>query len=411
MKIANDLLNAITYAKENTPFYQKQLHNIHIHSDFTQTDFNKIPFTTKDDVSNYNKDFLAVSLTEVIEYATTSGTSGKPVTVYLTENDLKNLAYNEAQSLKQLEVNANDVIQLMTTMDRQFMAGLAYFLGTREIGAGIIRIGPGVPQLQWQSIFENDVTTLITVPSFILSLLSYAKENNIDWTLSKVTKIMCIGEPIRTNDFHLNTLGKQIQSQWDVDLFSTYASTEMRAAFTECTQQKGGHLIDKLLHLEVIDEHGNQVETNEIGEVVITNLNNQGMPLIRYKTGDLAKYLTEKCPCGRNTPRLGPIIGRKNQMIKFKGTTLFPNTIFDVFDQDKRIPLYKIEVAKDYLGQDTLTVLLPKSIENKLNLEELAQNCRAKIKVVPHIIFLEDEYLRDQIFKKHMRKPEKISFK
>src|SRR5690606_35763901 len=146
--------------------------------------------------------------------------SGNPVTVFLTKNDIQRLAKNEQLALQNTGANAADVFQLMTTIDRQFMAGLAYYLGVQEIGAGIVRIGPGVPALQWKSIFENEVTVLIAVPSFIISLIDYAKKHNINYKTALVKKIICIGEPIREQNFELNILGRRICDDWNVELYS-----------------------------------------------------------------------------------------------------------------------------------------------------------------------------------------------
>src|SRR5690606_6915079 len=125
----------------------------------------------------------------------------------------------------------------------------------------------------------------------------------------------------------------------------------------------------------------------------------------------LAVLHSSPCSCGRSSVRLGPIIGRKNQMIKFKGTTIFPNAIYEVFDNFKEISCYKVEVSKDYLGNDVITVLLEKEIENSSVFNAIIEACQSKIKVVPHFVFLELEYLRSQVFKKNNRKPEKILFK
>src|SRR5690606_8081449 len=157
MQIKPELLSILKYAKSNSPFYTERLKDLELNDHFTLSDFEKIQPTTKDDLSERNRDFLAVPLTKVAEYVTTSGTSGNPVTVFLTKNDIQRLAKNEQLALQNTGANAADVFQLMTTIDRQFMAGLAYYLGVQEIGAGIVRIGPGVPALQWKSIFENEV--------------------------------------------------------------------------------------------------------------------------------------------------------------------------------------------------------------------------------------------------------------
>lgn len=412
MSSKNTLFEALTYAKQNAPFYAEKL------KDFQLTEqamaaglITQLPFTTKDDLSERNRDFLAVPITKVAEYVTTSGTSGAPVTLYLTKNDLLRLAENERASISCTGAGESDVFQLLTTIDRQFMAGLAYYLGVQELGAGMVRIGPGVPALQWKSIFENKVTVLIAVPSFIITLIDYAKKNGINYQNSTVKKIICIGESLREDDFSLNVLGKRIKQDWDVDLHSTYASTEMGAAFTECEAKNGGHLNPDLLYLEVLKEDGTPANDGELGEIVATTLGVEGTPLIRYKTGDLARLHTQQCSCGRTTPRIGPIVGRKNQMIKYKGTTIFPNAIYEVFDQQPTITCYKVEVAKDYLGNDTITILLEKKIENSREMKQIVEDCQSKLKVVPHFVFLEEDYLRNQVFKKNSRKPEKIVFK
>jgi len=158
----------------------------------------------------------------------------------LTDADLDRLALNEYNSFKTAGIDEDDIIQLMTTVDRRFMAGLAYFLGARKLGAGIVRVGNGLPELQWDTITNIQPTVIICVPSFILHLITYAEANNIDYKNSSVKKIICIGESIRNSDFTLNTLGKKISQKWDVALYSTYASSEMATAFTECEAFKGG---------------------------------------------------------------------------------------------------------------------------------------------------------------------------
>ncbi|HLV45674.1 MAG TPA: hypothetical protein VKY32_01410, partial [Flavobacterium sp.] len=145
------LREMLLYLKEKSPFYQERFaqHNIDISSVQTLEDLHPIPVTTKTDLQLRNKDFFCVPMSEIIDYSTTSGTLGKPVSFGLTDNDLGRLAYNEAISLACTGIQKGDVVQLMTTIDRRFVAGLAYFLGLRKLGAGVIRIGAGTPQLQW----------------------------------------------------------------------------------------------------------------------------------------------------------------------------------------------------------------------------------------------------------------------
>lgn len=409
-KVLEQVIETIRYAVKHAPFYQKHFSTNSLeHLNWEQ--FRALPFTTKEDLSQSNRDFLCVPPSQVAEYVTTSGTSGKPVTIYLTKKDLVRLAKNEKESFELTGAKAGDLFQLMTTIDKQFMAGLAYYLGVQELNAGMIRIGPGVPAMQWNSILENKPSILIAVPSFLVNLIDYAKQNGIDINQTSVRSAICIGEPIREDDLSENVLAKRIHADWNIELFSTYASTEMGAAFTECTAHQGGHLNEDLIYLEVLDEDGNEVAHGEKGEIVISTLNTEGTPLIRYKTGDVARIYRETCSCGRTSPRVGPILGRKNQMIKFKGTTIFPPSIYEIFDSRSEISCYKIEVAKDYLGHDTITILLENRIEHSPVMAKIIEDCKAKLRVVPHFVFLETDYLRSQVFKNHMRKPEKIVFK
>lgn len=403
----NDLLR---YLHEKSPFYQNHLSQLPKQLE-SLNDIKQFPFTTKEDLAKNNEAFRCIDLHEIAEIATTSGTSGEPVNIFLHKDDLARLAENEKNSFELIGAKSGDLFQLMTTMDKQFMAGLAYYMGTQALGAGIIRIGPGVPQLQWRAILQYKPKYIIAVPSFLVTLIAYAKQQGIDLKETSVKAAICIGEPIREDDLSLNILGKRITQDWPIDLYSTYASTEMAAAFTECSAHQGGHLNEDLIYLEVLDENNTAVASGETGEIVISTLGLLGTPLLRYRTGDVARVYREKCACGRTSLRLGPILGRMNQMIKFKGTTIYPPAIYEIFDSFDQVTCYKIEISKDELNQDLITILLDKTLEYAPVFAEIKEACKAKLRVMPHFIFLEPDYLRSQVFKNHMRKPEKIVFK
>jgi len=269
------LRELLVYLKEKSPFYQRLFleNNIDIQSIKTLEDLQKIPTTSKDDLQKYNDDFICVSKTEIIDYATTSGTLGAPVTFGLTDKDLDRLAYNEYSSLSCAGIKKGDIVQLMTTIDRRFMAGLAYFLGLRKIGAGIIRVGAGIPELQWDSILKYKPKYLIAVPSFLLKMIEFAEHKNIDYQNCSVQGVVCIGEALREQDFSDNLLTKKIKSKWkNLNLYSTYASTEMSTTFTECEFMQGGHHQPELIITEILDENENAVKEGEYGELTITTL-------------------------------------------------------------------------------------------------------------------------------------------
>lgn len=404
------LTPALEYAATHSPYYKRVLGELQKNGELTSENWTKIPFTTKEDVAQNNTDFLCVPMNEVADFVTTSGSTGNPITLFLTKNDLKRLGRNERDSMVMAGVKKGDLLQLMTTIDRQFMAGMAYYLGAQELNAGIIRIGPGVPELQWNSILTYKPNYLIAVPSFLLTLIGYAKQNGIDLNTTSVKGVICIGEAIRTSELALNVLGERIVQDWNIELYSTYASTEMATAFTECVAQNGCHLNEELLYLEVLKENGEPAKNGEVGEIVITTLGVEGMPFVRYKTSDLATIYTEPCSCGRNSVRLGPIIGRKNQMIKYKGTTVFPQAIFELLDSIPAISCYKVLVKKDEFGKDDITLLLEEFMEEPSHLNAVKEKCSAQLKVIPNFEFVKSDYLRSQVFKRNLRKPEKISF-
>ncbi len=391
------LRELLAYLSKCSPFYQGHFakHQINIDSIRLLEDLESIPPTTKDDLQTHHWDFLCRPKREIAEYTSTSGTLGKPVTIALTHKDVERLAYNESISFACAGCSSDDVFQLMLTLDRQFMAGMAYYEGVRKLGAGIVRTGPGLPGLQWETIARLQSTVLIAVPSFLVTLTEYAIKNGISLNESAVRRAVCIGESLRTEDFHLNALGKRITEHWNIHLAGTYASTEMQTAFTECEQGNGGHHHPELIIVELLDRHDKPVEDGEAGEVTVTTLGVEGMPLVRYKTGDLCRAFYEPCPCGRTTMRLGPVLGRKQQMIKLKGTTIYPPAVFEVINQVAGVADYVVEVFTNKWGLDDLRIHLIAPEEGRLNIEEDIRNSfYAGLRVTPEIIFSTTEEIQ-----------------
>jgi phenylacetate-CoA ligase len=397
----------IDYIAQNSAYYKRIFkENRLLASDIrTLADLTKLPTTTKEDLQQYNDDFLCVDRHKIIDYVTTSGTLGEPVTFALTDKDLNRLAYNEAISFDCAGITPDDILQLTTTIDRRFMAGLAYFLGARQLGAGIIRVGAGIPELQWDSILKFKPTYLIVVPSFLLKLIEYAHQHGIDPNQAGIKGAICIGESLRNEDFSLNTLAAKIKKDWDIPLYSTYASTEMSTAFTECKAQQGGHHHPELIIIEILDEEEKQVEEGMPGELTITTLGVEGMPLLRFKTGDIVQAHTSPCSCGRNTPRLGPVIGRKKQMIKYKGTTLFPPAMYNVLNYFSEIDAFVIEIYHNDIGTDEICIKIATSNPSTNLLQTIKDHFRAKLRVLPKIEFHDFKTLQELRFPKMSRKP------
>jgi phenylacetate-CoA ligase len=407
----NLLVKAIIYLATNSKYYQRLFreHNIDSSQICTLEDLEALPFTEKKDLQLYNDDFLCVPKEKIIDYITTSGTLGDPVTFGCTDSDLERLAYNEMKSFQCAGLHPGNIVQLMTTIDKRFMAGLAYFLGIRKLGASIIRVGNGIPELQWDTIKRIKPDTIMCVPSFILRLIEYAEANGIDYKNSSVKRIIGIGEGLREQDFSLNLLGRRIKEKWDVDLFATYSSTEMGATFSECEYGCGGHVHPELIIVEIIGEDGHPVADGEIGEIVVTTLGVEGMPLLRFRTGDMAAKITEQCRCGRFSYRLTPLVGRKNNMIKLKGTTIYPPAINDVLDNTPYIANYVVVVRNSSAGTDEVVVRVGLKEDPDFDvIKELKDRFRSRIRVAPIVEILPTEEIAHVNFPAKSRKPIKF---
>ena len=367
------LAEALKYLSEHSKYYQRMFDSYHIDITKIRTleDLVKIPFTEK--------------------------------------KDLQRLAYNEKKSFACAGVKPGDIVQLMTTIDKRFMAGLAYFLGIREMGASIIRVGNGIPELQWDTILRLKPDTIMCVPSFILRLIQYAEDHGIDYKNSSVRRIIGIGEGMRDQNFDLNLLGRRIKEKWDVDLFATYSSTEMGATFSECPYGCGGHVHPELIIVEIIGENDLPVPDGEVGEIVVTTLGVEGMPLLRFRTGDMAAKVTEQCKCGRWSYRLTPLVGRKNNMIKLKGTTLYPPAVNDVLDNTDYVENYVVVVEESDAGTDDVIVQLSLKYEPEFDaVKDLKDRFRSRIRVAPRIEIRPAPEIAAVLYPAKSRKPVKF---
>lgn len=402
----NALTELLSYLQNRSTFYQKVFreHRINISNIKRIEDLAFLPTTSKTDIQQHNWEFLCVESREIKEYTATSGTLGNPVTIALTKSDLHRLAYNEHQSFLCAKGKPQDIYQLMLTLDRQFMAGMAYYMGIQELGAATVRTGAGLPSMQWETILRLQANSLVAVPSFLLKMIECAKEQRINLKSTPVEKAICIGESLRNADFELNALGKKITDDWDIRLFSTYASTEMQTAFTECEAGAGGHHQPDLILFEILDEEGNQLGEGEYGEVTITTLGVEGMPLLRYRTGDICCYYQSACSCGRKTRRLSPVLGRKQQMIKYKGTTLYPPALFEILNSIPFIKEYVVEVFTNEIDTDELKIhlhtLLPVD-DCEYKLRPLLQS---KLRVAPMLQFHSSASIQQMQFPANSRK-------
>lgn len=179
----------------------------------------------------------------------------------------------------------------------------------------------------------------------------------------------------------------------------------MSTAFTECEFQIGGHHHPELIITEILDDNGNPVQEGESGELTITTLGVEAIPLLRFKTGDIVKAHYEPCLCGRSTMRLGPVVGRKQQMIKYKGTTLYPPAMNDILNDFNTILCYQIVIQANDIGLDEIIIKLSTEEEYDSFVNEVRDHFRAKLRVSPKIEIIDFDILSKTVFNPNSRKP------
>ena len=363
-----------------------------------------LPPTDKTAFAEHNDEFLAVQPSKVVDIVLSSGTTGKPTRVMYTERDLQRLAHNEELSFASCGLTAADIALLTCTMDRCFIAGLAYFLGIRALGAAAIRNGHGTLTGHTDIIASLRPTVIVGVPSFLRKLGRHLAEHGMDPASSSVRKLVCIGEPVRDRHMNLLPLGRDLETIWKASVHSTYASSECITSFCECTACRGGHLHPDLAIVEILDDDNRPLPPGRVGEIVLTPLAIQGMPLIRFKTGDVGFLLTEPCACGRLSPRLGPILGRKQQMMKVRGTSLYPQAVFAVLDDIPGLGEYYLDVQSHDNLSDELTLHLGDR-PGRPSVEHVQERLQAGLRVRLAIVVDPEERLRQHVFSPESRKP------
>ena len=373
----------IGYCYEQSPFYRCRFDELGLLPDQIQSveDLHLLPCTTKEDLERFTQEFLSVSEREIVDTCQTSGTTGKPVSLLQTASDLERVGYNEKISFSAAGMTAEDSVMIACALGRCFMAGLAYFEGVRQLGARAIRTGSGNASLLAQSVLLHHPSIIVCVPSQAVLVAEAIQDEGHDPSCLGVKKLICIGEPVRTADLEVSQLGDRLRQLWDCDIVGTYASTEIATSFTDCIACNGGHYHPELITVEILDDSGNSVSPGQFGEVVVTPLQVTGMPLLRYCTGDIATYYTDPCQCGRKTYRLSPIVGRKQQKMKIRGTTVYPNAIFFVLQGIPEIKNYYLEVSGEYQLSESVRVVVGVETESSLTSRLIAEKLRGYIRV------------------------------
>ena len=340
----------------NTKFYQDKFAELGITADDIQTldDVKKLPFTTKDDLrANYPFGLSTVPMNECVRLHSSSGTTGNPSVVLHTQKDLDEWANAFARCLLMVGSRPEDVFQNSAGYG-MFTAGLGFQYGAEKVGMLTVPAAAGNTKRQIKFIKDFGTTVVHAIPSYASRIYEVMKEEGVDPARDTKLRVLCIGaEP------HSEEQRKRIEHDLHVKAYNSYGISEMMGpgvAF-ECQEQNGLHIWEDYFIVEIIDPQTLEpVPDGQIGELVLTTINREGMPLLRYRTRDLTAIMSGECACGRTHRRIQRLQGRSDDMIILKGVNIFPIQI-------EKILLKFKELSSDYLitldtdnGGDFMTV-------------------------------------------------------
>lgn len=308
----------------NSPFYKEVFEKNGITPDSIQTldDLRKIPFTTKNDLRNhYPFGMAAIPIQKCVRIHSSSGTTGNPTVVLHSAKDLDQWANQVARCMYMVGLRDTDVFQ-NTSGYGMFTGGLGFQYGAERLGALTVPAAAGNTKRQIKFITDFGTTCLHIIPSYATRLAEVMYEIGIDPRRDTKLHTVCIGaEP------HSEEQRKRIEQLLGVKAYNCFGMSEMNGpgvAF-ECPAQNGLHIWEDYVIPEIIDPNTLEpVPEGEIGELVLTTINREAMPLLRYRTRDLTRFIPGECPCGRTHRRLARFVGRSDDMIILKGVNIFP---------------------------------------------------------------------------------------
>ncbi|HQJ06624.1 MAG TPA: phenylacetate--CoA ligase [Spirochaetota bacterium] len=315
-------LKETIFQSKKSEYYGKKLKDIDSSSINSISDISNLPFTTKQDMrDNFPYGFLTVPLDDVVRLHSSSGTTGNPTVVYHSKQDLDEWTNLVARCMYMVGVRKSDVFQNIMGYGL-FTGGIGFHYGAEKLGVLTIPIGPGNSKRQIWFLKEFQVTTIHILPSYALRLYTFFEELGVDPKKDLKLKTAFIGsEP------HSEEIRKKIELLYGLKAYNSYGLSEMNGpgvAF-ECQYQDGLHVWEDNFYIEIIDpDTGKVLPDGEEGELVITTLKRNAMPLIRYRTKDLTKIIPEKCKCGRTHRRIDRIKGRSDDMLIINGVNIFP---------------------------------------------------------------------------------------
>lgn len=390
-KLQLERIKSTLTVASNAPYYKDQFQKHKISPDAIRCldDFRKLPFTTKADMrANYPFGLLAGNLEDAVRIHSSSGTTGNPTVIIHSQHDLDSWANLVARCLYMVGLRKKDVFQNSSGYG-MFTGGLGFQYGAERLGALTVPAAAGNSKRQIKFITDFKTTALHAIPSYAIRLAEVFQEEGINPTESSLKTLIIGAEP------HTDEQRRKIERMLGVKAYNCFGMTEMNGpgvAF-ECLEQNGMHIWEDCYLVEIIDPETLQpLPDGEIGELVLTTLDRNMMPLIRYRTRDLTRIIPGECPCGRTHRRIDRIKGRSDDMFIIKGVNIFPMQIEKILVQFPELGSNYLITLETLHNQDEIIVeveLNELSTDNYIELEntrkEIVRRLKDEVLVTPKV--------------------------
>lgn len=371
MQQVNKQIEALRRARS---FYGKKLKEAGISGISSQEEFEKLPFSEKDDLREaYPLGLMTAPEEKIVRIHSSSGTTGVPVIIPYTAKDVDDWAIMFARCYEMAGITNKDRIQI-TPGYGLWTAGIGFQNGAEKLGAMVIPMGPGNTDKQLQMMQDMQSTVLCSTSSYALLLAEEIEKRGLKDKIH--LKKGVIGSE-RWGD----AMRKRISEELGIELYDIYGLTEIYGPGIgiSCRENQGMHYWDDYLYIEIVDPVTlKPVPDGEMGEIVITTLVKEGAPLIRYRTHDLSRIIPGECPCGSKYPRLDVIMGRTDDMMKIKGVNVFPSQIEEILNEfPETSSEYQIRISH-LDGKDTMRIYV--ETNGSVNFLDLAKRIAARVK-------------------------------
>ena len=380
------LQETVARVYEKVPYYRAKMEQAGVKPQDIKSlaDLQKLPFTTKQDMRDtYPFGLFAVPQEELVRIHASSGTTGKPTVVGYTRGDLETWTDCVSRIACMGGASAKDVAQICFGYG-MFTGALGLHYGLEKIGAAIVPSSTGNSEKQLMYMKDFQTSLLVATPSYALRLAEVARENGINPETDLHIKTALVGSELLTD-----AMREEMHAAWgrDVKITSNYGMSELMGPGVsgECLEHCGMHVNEDYFIPEIIDSvTGEVLPVGEKGELVITCIKKEGLPLIRYRTKDITRLFYEPCKCGRTTCRMENLSGRSDDMLKIRGVNVFPGQIEEVVLSIPELgPHYEIIVEREgYTDKLTVRVELNKETDSFAELQRIENTTRSKLKVI-----------------------------